>query len=165
MYVNEYNIEQVKKWINEGKINGVISEKKNGQKYRVQMKYALYEAGTKVRYGDIIIRGETHVDPFSLNGKGDFPLKIGDKIMRKGSDKVEEIELTKKKEFKLKIGDIAERQMMNGDYVILNRQPTLHVGSMNGHRVVIREGMTLRTNVGITKPYNLDFDGEQNCRQ
>lgn len=56
-------------------------------------------------------------------------------------------------------GDIVHRHMMNGDYVLFNRQPTLHRMSMQGLRVrVMTEGNTFRFNVGIARPFNADFD-------
>jgi DNA-directed RNA polymerase II subunit RPB1 len=41
------------------------------------------------------------------------------------------------KKVKLEIGDIVERNVLNGDYIIFNRQPSLHKMSMMGHRVKI----------------------------
>jgi len=64
-------------------------------------------------------------------------------------------------EFKLQLGDIVERRLQNGDYLILNRQPTLHKGSMLAQRVVRRPGKTIRMNLAITKSFNADFDGDE----
>jgi DNA-directed RNA polymerase II subunit RPB1 len=62
----------------------------------------------------------------------------------------------------LKEGDIVHRHMMDGDYVIFNRQPTLHRMSMMGHVArIMFVGNTFRMNVGDTKPYNADFDGDE----
>lgn len=59
-------------------------------------------------------------------------------------------------------GDILHRHMMDGDGVLFNRQPTLHRMSMMCHIVrVMTEGNTFRMNVGCTKPYNADFDGDE----
>ena len=59
-------------------------------------------------------------------------------------------------------GDIVHRQMMDGDTVLFNRQPSLHKMSMMGHVVkVMNVGDTFRMNVGDTKPYNADFDGDE----
>ena len=52
--------------------------------------------------------------------------------------------------------------MMNGDPVLFNRQPTLHRMSMMAHYTrVMMKGDTFRMNVGDTKPYNADFDGDE----
>ena len=63
--------------------------------------------------------------------------------------------------FKLEYGDVVERHLQNGDVVILNRQPTLHRGSMLSMKVNIKPGYTIRTNLAITSSFNLDYDGDE----
>jgi DNA-directed RNA polymerase II subunit RPB1 len=59
-------------------------------------------------------------------------------------------------------GDVVHRHMMDGDAVLFNRQPSLHRMSMMCHIVkVMKVGDTFRMNVGDTKPYNADFDGDE----
>ena len=66
------------------------------------------------------------------------------------------------KNIKLEIGDIVERNVLDGDYIIFNRQPSLHKMSMMGHRVKIFDGnLTFRLNLSVTTPYNADFDGDE----
>ncbi len=57
-------------------------------------------------------------------------------------------------------GTIVERTLQNGDYVLFNRQPTLHRMSMMGHRVRILPYNTFRLNLSVCTPYNADFDGD-----
>jgi len=61
----------------------------------------------------------------------------------------------------LNIGDTVNRHLMDGDYVLFNRQPSLHKMSMMGHRVRVMKGNTFRLNVSVTPPYNADFDGDE----
>lgn len=61
----------------------------------------------------------------------------------------------------LQTGWIVERPIRNGDWVLFNRQPTLHRSSLMGHRVVIVSGKTLRCNLAVVSPYNADFDGDE----
>ena len=62
----------------------------------------------------------------------------------------------------LEVGDKVHRHMMDGDYVLFNRQPSLHKMSMMCHVVkVMKKGDTFRFNVGVTNPYNADFDGDE----
>jgi DNA-directed RNA polymerase II subunit RPB1 len=61
----------------------------------------------------------------------------------------------------LKYGDIVHRHLTNGDYVLFNRQPSLHKMSMMCHKVVIMPYQTFRLNVLDTPPYNADFDGDE----
>ncbi len=61
----------------------------------------------------------------------------------------------------LKIGDVVHRHLNNGDYVLFNRQPSLHKMSMMCHKVIIMPYQTFRLNVLDTPPYNADFDGDE----
>jgi len=70
----------------------------------------------------------------------------------------------RKKNIKLYYGDIVERHLIDGDYVLYNRQPSLHKLSMMGHRCVILKDPELTTfgmNVSVTGPYNADYDGDE----
>lgn len=58
-------------------------------------------------------------------------------------------------------GDVVERHMMNGDYVLFNRQPSLHRMSMMGHRVVVMPYNTFRSNPSVCPCFNSDYDGDE----
>ncbi len=58
-------------------------------------------------------------------------------------------------------GYIIERQLIDGDIGLLNRQPTLHRLSIMAHKVKILPGRTMRIHVSATYPYNADFDGDE----
>ncbi|RYR37877.1 hypothetical protein Ahy_A09g042792 [Arachis hypogaea] len=57
--------------------------------------------------------------------------------------------------------ETVERHLMDGDLVLLNRQPSLHKMSIMGHRIKIMPYSTFRLNLSATKPYNADFDGDE----
>jgi DNA-directed RNA polymerase subunit A' len=61
----------------------------------------------------------------------------------------------------LELGDKIERQLIDGDFVIFNRQPSLHRMSMMGHRIRVLPYKTFRINTTVTTPYNADFDGDE----
>ena len=62
----------------------------------------------------------------------------------------------------LENGDTVHRHMMVGDAILFNRQPSLHRMSMMCHIArIMHKGDTFRMNVGDTKPYNADFDGDE----
>jgi len=61
----------------------------------------------------------------------------------------------------LKYGDVVHRHLKDGDFVLFNRQPSLHKMSMMCHKVVIMPYQTFRLNVLDTPPYNADFDGDE----
>ncbi|MCQ2069530.1 MAG: DNA-directed RNA polymerase subunit A' [archaeon] len=54
-----------------------------------------------------------------------------------------------------------ERQLINGDVVLFNRQPSLHRMSIMAHRVRVMPGKTFRFNLTDCAPYNADFDGDE----
>lgn len=67
-------------------------------------------------------------------------------------------------DIELKVGDKLERHLINGDIVLFNRQPSLHKYSMMGHYIKIVDNpnyTSFRLNVGITTPYNADYDGDE----
>ena len=62
----------------------------------------------------------------------------------------------------LEEGDIIYRDLIDGDYVMMNRQPSLLFSSISGHIVkVIERGDTLRLSVNVVDTmYGGDFDGD-----
>ena len=81
-------------------------------------------------------------------------------IKQKGDIKIS-IQHSNKDNLELSIGDTVNRHLLDGDYVLFNRQPSLHKMSMMGHRVRVMKGNTFRLNVSVTPPYNADFDGDE----
>jgi DNA-directed RNA polymerase II subunit RPB1 len=61
----------------------------------------------------------------------------------------------------LKNGDVVHRHLCDGDYILFNRQPSLHKMSMMCHKVIVMPYQTFRLNVLDTTPYNADFDGDE----
>lgn len=57
---------------------------------------------------------------------------------------------------KLQDGDMVHRHLLDGDFVLFNRQPSLHRMSMMGHRVRVLPGRSFRMNPSAAKPYNAD---------
>ncbi len=58
-------------------------------------------------------------------------------------------------------GCVVERQLLDGDIVLFNRQPSLHRMSMMAHFVRILPHKTFRFNLCDCPPYNADFDGDE----
>lgn len=63
--------------------------------------------------------------------------------------------------YDLQVGDTVLRDMITGDWVNFNRQPSLLFTSISGMKVVVMEGDTLRLNPAICNFFNADFDGDQ----
>ncbi|EGC29348.1 RNA polymerase I, largest subunit [Dictyostelium purpureum] len=55
------------------------------------------------------------------------------------------------------------RHLLNGDYVLANRQPTLHKPGIMGHKVKVlgKNEKTLRMHYSNCSTYNADFDGDE----
>ena len=62
------------------------------------------------------------------------------------------------------IGGILHVHLMKGDWVVMNRQPTLHQLSMIGFWVVPQDVKTFKVSLAVTKALNAYFDGDEiNC--
>lgn len=93
------------------------------------------------------------------NGPGEYP---GAKILVKKNGTSIYLDNVDRVSINLEHGDIVHRHMLDGDAVLFNRQPTLHRMSMMCHIArIMPKGDTFRMNVGDTKPYNADFDGDE----
>ncbi|MDP2217726.1 MAG: DNA-directed RNA polymerase subunit A' [Methanolobus sp.] len=62
---------------------------------------------------------------------------------------------------KIQTGWVVERQLMDGDIVLFNRQPSLHKMSIMAHKVKVLPYKTFRLNPAVCPPYNADFDGDE----
>ena len=104
-------------------------------------------------------RNKAFLTQLVRNGPDKWP---GAKILqRKGGENIS-LRFVDRRSIELYQGDTVHRHMMNGDPVLFNRQPTLHRMSMMAHYTrVMMKGDTFRMNVGDTKPYNADFDGDE----
>lgn len=181
--VTDFNKEWLRSLIQAGKANYIIvPTEKNGQMVMVRknLSYSLYRKGTELIYGDYVVRNtqtgfvrEEDIKigdnkPHSENKSvyvykitdAPFELRKGDKVVRNGKF-LPVIYPEKRSVPPLNNGEIVERHIQNGDITILNRQPTLHRGSMIGHKVVKMDGKTLRFNLPCTKSLNADFDGDE----
>jgi hypothetical protein len=145
--VTEFNIKELQALIDSGVVESII---KPDEKTVIDLKR--YRRGTRLITGDIIHRGDeliTVVDGREL-------AQVGDKVERNGEF------LTKLKyanrSYDLAVGWIVNKPLQNGDYISVNRQPTLHKGSIMAMKVVLRPGKTLRMNLAVVKSFNADFD-------
>ena len=59
-------------------------------------------------------------------------------------------------------GKIVYRTMTDGDFMLTNRQPTLHKPGMMGHRArIMRAERTIRFHYANCSTFNADFDGDE----
>ena len=151
--VNNYNIQEMYKLISDGKAN--FYTKKNTYN-RINLKYALNPKGTPVYEGDIVLRNGSEIN-ITRETESSFVLKEGDQIFR-DNEKVENVKYPTRKSITIENGDIIERQLQGGDFILLNRQPSLHIGSIIAHKVVIRPYNTFRFSLAVARSFNADFD-------
>ena len=142
-----FNIDILQKLVDDGRVNSLL---KPDGKTRINLKR--FRRGTRLLSGDIICRGDETIEVIT----GRELVMEGDRVKRAG-EFLERL-APANRSYRLRLGWVAERKLQDGDYVLLNRQPTLHKASMMAMKVVVRPGKTLRMNLAITKPYNADFD-------
>ena len=122
--VTNFNYDYLTKLVNDGKVN--IVKKKDGE--RINIHQHIYNRGPRLNHGDIIIRKDEKTgEEFEFeNNNGKEMLKHGDKLKRNG-ELIKNIKYPEKRIYHLNVGDICERQLQNGDIVLLNRQPTKQI--------------------------------------
>lgn len=92
---------------------------------------------------------------YIYQGKGDFK---GRRRLVKESFYTDEIN---GKKLRPQIGDTVDRQIEDGDILLVNRQPTLYKYSFIGDRVKLVDRKTLGIHMTETKMRNADFDGDE----
>lgn len=155
VHVTPFNIKYLTDVVNSGKANFLIKAS-DPERSPVNLKNAINYRGTLLYFGDIIERNGTQISITDTK----FKLQKGDVIIRNGK-KEKDINYPQIVKQVLEVGDIVKRQLADGDYVLLNRQPTLHKASMMALRVIVKPVKTLKINLAITKPFNCDFDGDE----
>jgi hypothetical protein len=154
VHVAAFNINILQKMVDDGLIKSL--GKPDGETV-IDLKR--FRRGTRLMYGDIIQR--------SINGVTEsIPVVDGRELVLEGDEIKRNGELLTKvkpanRSYKLILGWVVHRPLQNGDYVLLNRQPTLHKASMLAMKIKIQKHKTLRMNLAITKPFNADFDGDE----
>lgn len=94
------------------------------------------------------------LEVYVRNGPNIYP---GAKCLRKTKEnRTIKISKLNSDSLQLELGDVVERHLKNGDFILFNRQPSLHRVSMMGHRVRVMPHNTFRLNVMVTPCYNAD---------
>ncbi len=158
----------------EGRIRGNLNGKRVDQSARTVITpdpyISLDELGVPIKIALNITFPEVvndynieHLRKLILNGPDNWP---GAKYVKKQNDSVtinlkyaqNDIDKIIRE---LKNGDVVHRHLCDGDYILFNRQPSLHKMSMMCHKVIVMPYQTFRLNVLDTPPYNADFDGDE----
>lgn len=92
------------------------------------------------------------------NGKvGEYP---GASAIWKASKGGHRFDIGPDKNLTLEIGDVISRDIVDGDTIGFNRQPSLEPSSMTAQKARIMSHSTFRINLQIVDFYNADFDGD-----
>lgn len=154
LVVYESNYDSIIDLIKKGYI-----EKIKRQEKIIRVDLQIYDDIKKfLKIGDIILRDKKKI----IITDTKFKLLKDDIIFRDGDNITPEI-IPTLSEPKLELGDIAQRRIINGDWVLMNRQPTLWKGSMMAFKVVISKcgSKTFTFNLAVCKAFNADFDGDE----
>ncbi|KAI5120862.1 hypothetical protein M0805_008235 [Coniferiporia weirii] len=92
------------------------------------------------------------------NGPREYP---GARYVIRDTGERIDLRYNKRADAFLQYGWVVERHLKDGDYVLFNRQPSLHKMSMMCHRIRLMPYSTFRLNLSVTPPYNADFDGDE----
>lgn len=60
----------------------------------------------------------------------------------------------------VQIGDVIHRNIQDGDFVYVNRPPSVHKHSLMALKVQVHYGLVLTINPLVCPPFNADFDGD-----
>lgn len=156
----------------EGRIRGNLNGKRVDQSARTVITPDPYISIDELGVPILIAMNQTHPETVNdynieemrrlvLNGPDKFP---GAKHIRKHSDgRTITLKYADKEKHSadLENGDIVDRHLRDGDYILFNRQPSLHKMSMMTHKVRVMPWKTFRLNVLAASPYNADFDGDE----
>lgn len=148
--VNRYNIDFLTKIVNEGGANTLITN--DGR--CINLSYALTKKGTELEDTDKVFRNGKEI-----KRRNNFTLQETDIIIRNNETIIPT--LPQKKHYTLEIGNTVNSKLRNGMICLLNRQPTLHKGSMMAVRIKRIPNKTFQFNLSTCKSFNADFDGDE----
>ena len=150
--VTSYNIDRLQWLVNNGHID--VLHKNDSRKSCINIKR--FRLGTRLIHNDVIYRLDKQIH---IDGRDMLEIKAGDRIKRAGKFLNTVIETNR--DYKLLVGMTVHRHLRDGDTVLLNRQPTLHKGSILAMTIKIRPFKTVRMNLSVCKSFNADFDGDE----
>ena len=163
IHVNEMNIERMRKLVR----GGVSPVRVIGKDRELLLKEGIRPAGydeetgeTDEALSDIFRQSDIeNNENFGITGKYvtgvNYIIRPDGRKIRLSDNNCNE------QAAQLDVDYVIERQLIDGDVVLFNRQPSLHRMSMMAHRVKIMEGKTFRFNLCVCPPYNADFDGDE----
>ena len=119
----------------------------------------------ELKYGDKVYRDGLFLFEI-LKEEDKFQIQTGDYIEKCSTSEQEnqqnlKLFFTHRNFVNLEVGDVVEK-IEDGEYLLLNRQPTLWSGSIMAMKAKILPGSSIRLPLSITHSLNADFDGDEN---
>ena len=161
--VCRFNLGKLERLVNSDQAEFVMrTDMETGQKRKIILKIVRRGKTTPLFFGDKVYREDPKEEKEVMVKINDITsLRDGDRIVRSTGEEVI-AEVGKPRHFKLQLGDEVHRHIQDGDIVLLNRQPTLHVGSILAGRAKIQPfRRTIGTPLNLTTPQNMDYDGDE----
>ena len=101
------------------------------------------------------------LNTYYMNRNKTYPGCTG--IIKAGTQKMHRIDYLDEN-YQLQEGDVIMRDMITGDVIGFNRQPSLLFSSISAHKVIVLpKGETLRMNVSACNLFNADQSGPSDC--
>lgn len=97
-----------------------------------------------------------HMRTLVKNGPDVWPGAKTVRVAATGVTKTLRLGEREKIALELQPGDIVDRHLQDGDFILFNRQPSLHKMSMMGHRVKVMPYSSFRLNPTVCSSYNAD---------
>ena len=157
----EANLAEMQKLCNDNNVIR-ITRQVNGVECEFGVLKFCNQKQTKLERGDVIQRQTLcSMQPFEL-----IPVESGHEVLIEGDEIIRDGQVIKTspnrvRSFKVLDGDIVSRCLEDGDLVLINRQPTLHTGSISAAEIVIHDDFTIKAPLSLTERFNLDFDGDE----
>lgn len=166
-YPEKVNIHNLSYWqneVNEGRVKIIIRDN-----VKINLEYARKQKSTKFEWGDVILRNGKKIHPYRykmLKGKK-FVLNSNDRIIgkRENNGKYKVITIIPKLELnkfvEVKVDDMCERELRDGDWILFNRQPSLHKYSILANQAKFINTSTIRLRTSLCSALNADADGDE----
>jgi hypothetical protein len=161
-----------------GVLNSLVNKKKTGLIRNIMMGNTVFACGRAV----VIGFSNMPVDHIGLPEIMCRELLFPEKVTHFNIDKLRKLVLTKQATFvttpegqryivnealkhiacaRVEVGGTVDRMLDVGDVAIINRQPTLHQGSMMCFYITRIAGHAIRINPLVAAPFNADYDGDE----
>jgi len=153
--VCRWNLAECQRLVDNNEVSYVT---RNGKRRRLDI--IMNRPGSRVYTNDVIRRANGNEITIRSTDRG-VQLFENDRLFRNGVE-ITDIVPCSRRTFKLQVGDVIDRYIRDGDYIVTNRQPSLHRGSMKALKMRrAKSGSTIRLQLTSCASFNMDHDGDE----